>query len=71
MADKINVEPTPIQRNAFDVAMELTSLYWRNKQEADIEKLDSIFARFYSMARLLEYSNGDTLRKHLSNELNL
>lgn len=71
MADKIEVNPTPIQRNAHDVAMELTALYWQNSNVADIEKIDSIYARFYATARLLEASNRDILRKQLPEELDL
>lgn len=68
MADKVEVDPTPIQRNAFDVAMELTDLYWKNSSEANIEKIDSIFSRFYATARILQHTNIDTLRKYVSED---
>ncbi|NOU63162.1 hypothetical protein GC096_03760 [Paenibacillus sp. LMG 31461] len=68
MADRVEVDPTPIQRNAFDVAMELTDLYWRNSANADIEKIDSIFARFYATAKILQSTNYDLLRKYATDE---
>lgn len=71
MADKVDVNPTPIQRNAFDVAMELTNLYMQNSRNANIEEVDKVFARFYATAKLLQHSNGDTLRKQISTDMKL
>lgn len=31
MSETIKVEPTPIQRNMFDVAVELTKFFYENK----------------------------------------
>jgi hypothetical protein len=65
MPDNLTVSPTPIQRNVLDVAMELTTLYYRNSSEADIEKIDAIFARFYAAARELSSTRTEDLRKYL------
>lgn len=68
MADNINVEPTPIQRNAEDVAMELTQLFYRKgdyETPITIESLQETYAKFYAVARMMNRygSKSDTVPK--------
>lgn len=69
MAENIKVDPSPIQRNELDVAMELTQLYWNNSTNADIEKIDSTFARFYAVAKTLRVKNYHDLQSLVPKEL--
>ncbi|GEM_PF-684383 len=60
-----NVKLTSIQRNEFDVAVELTQLHC----ETNIVKPDDIkkiFAEYYSLARILNCASEDTLINFLS-----
>ncbi|WP_297422120.1 hypothetical protein [Clostridium sp.] len=59
MADNINVnaEPTPIQRNAEDVAIELTQLYYEKGDYTapiTIEKIQETYSKFYATARVMK-----------------
>jgi hypothetical protein len=57
MADNVNVNPTPIQRNQRDVAMELTKLYFdrQGREEFTIDKIKEVYINFYSVAKTIEY----------------
>jgi hypothetical protein len=70
MAENINVssEPTPIQRNAEDVAIELTQLYYRKGDYTTpltIEGIQETYSKFYATARMMNrYGNkSDTVPK--------
>ena len=51
MSETIKVEPTPIQRNLFDVAVELTKLYYENKPVGKVEEMKEVYLELYNMAR--------------------
>ena len=48
MAETIRVEPTPIQRNLFDVAVELTQLYFETKRPDSVTEIQEVYTEFYS-----------------------
>jgi hypothetical protein len=48
MSDTIKTEPTPIQRNDKDVAMELTKLYAENFGCENADELAEIYLKFYA-----------------------
>lgn len=52
MSNEVKVNPTPIQRNLNDVAMELTNLYFkaRNFSDHSIENIQDAYKRFYATA---------------------
>ncbi len=59
MVNDINVKPTPIQRNALDVATELTLKYYSMYSTESVEEMQEIFLKFYSVAeagRILNYA---------------
>ncbi|WP_392454821.1 hypothetical protein ACF3OH_11975 [Chryseomicrobium aureum] len=70
MANDVSVSPTPIQRNKFDVAVELTALegtVFGFENHVDIEKA---FAKYYSLATKLEaHRRSDNLVNFLSEDL--
>lgn len=51
MADDVKVKPTPIQRNEFDVAIELTKLYYDSFSVDNKDEVAETFLKFYSVAR--------------------
>lgn len=63
-----NVKLTSIQRNEFDVAVELTKLHYETNiiKPDDIKK---IFAEYYSLARILNSSSDDTLINFLPEDV--
>lgn len=67
MAD-LTVKPTPIQRNEFDVAIELLQLH-QSKTATNAEDLPKVFAEYYSLARLLKSSHGETLKPFLPEDI--
>lgn len=53
MSNEAKVNPTPIQRNLNDVAMELTQLYYRAQntgKEYTIERIHEVYKHFYAIA---------------------
>ncbi|MGC4376199.1 hypothetical protein WD019_04560 [Fictibacillus sp. Mic-4] len=68
----INVQttPTPIQRNAFDVAIELTELH-RSKKGMNFkaEDIEETFAKYYALVRVLESSSYDRLQELVSEDI--
>lgn len=59
MSDTVNVEPTPIQRNERDVAIELTNLYFsRGKLKTDFsfEDIRNTYCKFYATVKQCEVS---------------
>jgi hypothetical protein len=67
MADTVKVEPTPIQRNRFDVAVELTTMHYN--YDRDPSKIEELFAKYYALARYLERSDIPTLQNLINKEL--
>ena len=51
MSDKIEVSPTPIQRNALDVATELTKLYYERFSAESKEEIAEVFLLYYSTVK--------------------
>lgn len=51
MSEKLDVNPTPIQRNQYDVAVDLTKLYYSLRLETpEIEEIQETYAKFYAVA---------------------
>ncbi|NFI51646.1 hypothetical protein FDA52_01385 [Clostridium botulinum] len=54
MADKVNVDPTPIQRNRRDVAIELIQLYLKygsfTQDEITEDKLAELYKKYHHVA---------------------
>lgn len=51
MADSVSVDPTPIQRNQYDVAVDLTKLYYeRSNIRPSVEEIQETYAKFYAVA---------------------
>lgn len=69
MSNDIKVDPTPIQRNALDVAMELTELSLKVKRPESHEELKTIFAEYYALAKVLNSVNFMELEKYLSDDM--
>lgn len=69
MAERISVSPTPIQRNKFDVAMELTKIHVGSFGFGDGKELETIFATYFALARYCERTEPELLRNLLSEEL--
>lgn len=73
MADNINVSPTPIQRNAEDVAIELTQLYYEKgdySASITIEEIQETYSKFYATARAMhEYGRSSSTFKKLEEML--
>lgn len=72
MADTIKVEPTPIQRNVNDVAVELTQLYFKNKVVGSVEEVQEVYAKCYATAitaRRTEINNISAFKTLLPDDL--
>ncbi len=63
MTEKTKVAPVLMQRNKFDVAMELTHLYYRDQLVDSIEEVQEAFTKFYATADMAERMCGDDLVK--------
>jgi hypothetical protein len=68
MADTVNIEPTPIQRNKHDVAVELTKLHCSRKV-TDAVELEGLYAKYYALALYCESMSAEELQKLLSKNL--
>ncbi|MFC0559664.1 hypothetical protein [Halalkalibacter alkalisediminis] len=68
MAEQIKVNPTPIQRNSFDVAIELMN-YHLSRKRTEVEELEGLFAKYYALATYCESSSVTDLQNLLSDEL--
>jgi hypothetical protein len=64
MADEIKVVPTPIQRNEFDVATELTQIYFNSRTPDSVEDIQVTFVKMYAAVYAAEY--GGRLTAHLA-----
>jgi hypothetical protein len=68
MSEEIKVKPTPIQRNEFDVAMELTEYYLKyNRQDKTVDLIQDTFVKFYAMAKGVEMLGPSDLAKLVDN----
>lgn len=68
MADNINVEPTPIQRNRRDVAVELLklSISWdKTKKDYTEDEIIALYNKFYANACSIENMTTAELKKYL------
>lgn len=68
MAENINVRPTPIQRNKFDVAIELTNLHLRTFGFTE-EEVEKTFTKYYSLVAVLERTHHNQLLQFLPDEI--
>lgn len=65
---KVDVEPTPIQRNKRDVAMELLEIYLRGDRErvrCTEDKLIEVYNKFYANAAIIESKRLENLQEYL------
>ena len=69
MADDTKVSPTPIQRNEFDVAMELLRLYSKTNMVRTGEEIEKAFMRFYSIAKSLNSMQFTSLVRYLPEDM--
>jgi len=63
MEEKMVVKHIPVQRNAMDVAVELTQLYFSFHIKAKEEDIKEKYMEFYSIAKALEYINPKDLKE--------
>lgn len=61
--------PTPIQRNTFDVAMELTMLSLRFTRITEESQISDRFLKYYSMVKTAESVNFTELEKYLPEDM--
>lgn len=69
MADKLNVSPTPIQRNRLDVATELTHLYFGDRTSQSINEISEVFAKFYAIVQITDSKSNSELQSLVDPEL--
>lgn len=69
LGDELKLKPTPIQRNALDVAMELTQLYYSRKPFEGREDIAETFVNFYAAAELGKSASYSNLAEFLSDKL--
>jgi hypothetical protein len=68
MTENIKVDPTPIQRNKFDVTLELLDLHLR-RSSVNADQLQELFAKYYALATYCENMSPENLQALLSEEL--
>ena len=58
LKDDMKIKPTPIQRNSFDVAVDLTKLYYKTAptNETKADRIAEVFSMFFATAKLCDYS---------------
>lgn len=69
MSEEIKVKPTPIQRNAFDVAMELTQIYIQRIGIDSAEDIEERFMKYYSIACVCSNTNPSRLLDFVPDDL--
>ncbi len=73
MSENIKVEtlPTPIQRNKYDVAMELTNLHYKmgGFREKGYQAIQQTFAEYYALASVCENANHEQLESLVKEDL--
>lgn len=55
VAEDIKVKPTPIQRNKYDVAVELTNLYYSAAPISSVDEIANTFLQFFATAEGAEF----------------
>lgn len=69
MKEEIKIKPTPIQRNEFDVAMELMSMYLHTYDKVrTVETLQDVFIKFYATVKAMTYIHPEDLGEFIENE---
>jgi hypothetical protein len=68
MTDTIKTEPTPIQRNDKDVAVELTKLYYQIFACDGADEIANIYLKFYATS-YGAYNQGRSLTDFMPDEL--
>lgn len=69
MSEDLMVNPTVVQRNKFDVATELTKLYYTEYDIEDAEEMQTLFAKFYAVAQFLESREESELQALVPEEM--
>jgi hypothetical protein len=68
MTNVVKTSPTPIQRNKFDVAIELTQLQRQLGGLSYSEDIEKTFAKYYALAILCENANYEQLLSFVSED---
>jgi len=68
MTEQIKVKPTPIQRNSFDVAMELLQ-HHAKVEGLNADEIEMTFAKYYALAKYCDHARPGNLQSLLSEEL--
>lgn len=53
MSEKMIVEPAPVQRNVFDVAVELTIMHFEKIGYSSKEEFEKQYVRYFATAKCL------------------
>jgi len=69
MAENINVNPTPIQRNAADVAIELTEMHKQLIGFADENDIERVYTKYFSLASVLKNTNPSKLKVFITDDV--
>lgn len=69
MADNINVNPTPIQRNSFDVAIELFQEYAKTNDVSKVEDIQAVFLKLYATVEGARFVGTKRLQSFMPEEL--
>jgi Fic family protein len=69
MAENVKVKPTPIQRNANDVAVELLTLRARIFGIDSPDDIETLFAKYYAIADVCERKGVKDLQKLVSEDI--
>ncbi|TKI70107.1 hypothetical protein FC756_08355 [Lysinibacillus mangiferihumi] len=67
MTDRISVQPTPIQRNSKDVAIELLKLHV-SRGPVEPEHIEELYTKYYSLAETLSKTPASKLLKFIPTE---
>ncbi|MGG3798975.1 hypothetical protein [Metabacillus fastidiosus] len=69
MAENIKVSPSPIQRNEYDVAIELVNLHV-SKEPVSGDEISELFSRYYALAvGLKSISRSSTILEFIPEEI--
>jgi len=60
MSDRISVQPTPIQRNSKDVAIELLKLH-ASRGPVEPGDIEELYTKYYSLAETLSKTHANRL----------
>lgn len=68
MSERISVKPTPIQRNIYDVAIELVNLHV-SREPVDTSELGELYTKYYAIAYTLSKKGAAELDNFLPEEI--